>query len=35
MMDGPWLGIVVMTVLIVGLIWWCWWAMRQGKKEQD
>jgi len=35
MMDGPWLGAGIMLAMVVGLVWWCWWAMRQGRKEKD
>jgi hypothetical protein len=35
MMEGPWLGMGIMAVMIIGLIWWCWWAMVKGKKEKD
>jgi hypothetical protein len=35
MMDGPWLGLGIMSVMIVGLVWWCWWAMRSGRKEKE
>ncbi len=34
MANSPWPGIVIMVVLVVGLIGWCWWAVRKGK-EQD
>jgi hypothetical protein len=34
MMDGPWLGLGIMIVMIVGLVAWCVWAMR-GKKDGD
>ena len=32
-MQGPWLGIGIMVAMVVGLIWWCWWAMRSNKEE--
>ncbi len=35
MMDGPWLGLGIMVVMIVGLIWWCWWAVVKGKNEKN
>jgi len=34
-MEGPWFGIVIMTLIVVGLIWWIWWAIRQGKKDDQ
>lgn len=33
MMQGPWLGIVLMVGMVVGLAWWCWWAMRKDKDK--
>jgi cbb3-type cytochrome oxidase subunit 3 len=32
-MEGPWFGIVIMTLMVVGLVWWIWRAMKQNKKE--
>jgi len=34
MMDGPWFGIAIMLAMVVGLVWWCWWAMRKDKDEK-
>jgi len=34
-MEGPWLGMAIMAVLVVGLIWWCWRAMVKYMKEND
>lgn len=34
MMNGPWLGLGIMVAMIVGLVWWCWWAMRKGGDEK-
>jgi len=33
MMQGPWLGIVIMTLMVVGIGVWVWYAMRADKKE--
>jgi len=33
MMEGPWLGIVIMTAMVAGLVWWIWWAMRADKGD--
>jgi hypothetical protein len=33
MMQGPWLGIVLMVGMVVGLVWWCWWAIRKDKDK--
>jgi hypothetical protein len=35
MMDGPWLGLGIMAAMVVGLVWWCWWAMRKDKTEDS
>lgn len=35
MMQGPWLGIVLMLGMIVGLVWWVWWAVRKEKDEKE
>jgi hypothetical protein len=35
MMQGPWLGIVIMAAMVIGLVWWCWWAMAKGKEQKD
>jgi hypothetical protein len=35
MMEGPWLGIVIMGIMIGGLIWWGWWAMKKDRKNKD
>jgi Flp pilus assembly protein TadB len=35
MMDGPWFGAGIMLAMIVGLVWWCWWAMRKGRNEKE
>jgi hypothetical protein len=35
-MQGPWFGIVIMTLMVVGIGVWVWYAMRAdkpGKKE--
>jgi cbb3-type cytochrome oxidase subunit 3 len=32
-MEGPWLGIVIMTLMVVGLVWWIWWAMKKNKEK--
>ncbi len=34
-MEGPWLGILVMVAMVVGLVCWCIWAIRKDKKEKD
>ncbi len=34
-MDGPWVGMLVMAAMVVGLVWWCIWAIRRDKKEKD
>ena len=34
MMDGPWFGIAIMLAMVVGLVRWCWWAMRKDKDEK-
>jgi hypothetical protein len=33
MMEGPWLGIIIMSALVVGLGWWIWDMMRKNKEE--
>jgi len=35
MLQGPWLGIIIMGAMIVGLIWWCWWAMVKDKDKKE
>jgi hypothetical protein len=35
MMQGPWLGIGLMAAMLLGLVWWCWWAMSKGKKGKE
>jgi hypothetical protein len=30
-----WFGVVVMLAMIVGLIWWCIWAVRRDKKTEE
>jgi uncharacterized membrane protein YqiK len=32
-MEGPWLGIVIMVLMIVGIGVWIWYAMRADKVE--
>jgi hypothetical protein len=32
-MEGPWLGGIVMLLMVVGLGVWIWWAMRQDKEQ--
>ena len=34
-MQGPWLGIGIMAAMVVGLVWWCWWAMRGDKEGKE
>jgi hypothetical protein len=34
-MEGPWFGIVIMTVLVVGLVWWIWYTVRKDRKNDD
>ncbi len=34
-MEGPWFGIVVMVAMVVGLVWWCIWAVRRDKREKE
>ena len=29
-----WFGLVVMLAMIVGLVWWCVWAVRRDKKRE-
>jgi hypothetical protein len=33
-MEGPWLGIGVMVAMVVGLVWWCVWAIRKDKNKK-
>lgn len=33
MMEGPWLGIIIMSALVLGLGWWIWNMMRKDKEE--
>jgi hypothetical protein len=33
MTEGPWLGIILMSALIVGLIWWILKTMKQDKSK--
>lgn len=33
MMEGPWFGIIIMSALVVGLVWWIWNMMRKSKEE--
>ena len=33
-MEGPWFGIVVMTLMVVGLGVWIWYAMRSIRKNK-
>ena len=33
MMEGPWLGIIIMSALVGGLGWWIWDMMRKNKEE--
>ncbi len=33
MLEGPWLGMGIMGAMIVGLVWWCWWAMMKDKDK--
>ena len=37
MTEGPWLGLGIMVAMIMGLVWWCFWAVRKGRnvKEKD
>lgn len=32
-MEGPWLGIIIMSALVLGLGWWIWNMMRKDKEE--
>jgi cbb3-type cytochrome oxidase subunit 3 len=32
-MEGPLFGIVIMTLMVVGLVWWIWWAVKQNKEK--
>ncbi len=32
-MEGPWLGGMVMLLMVVGLGIWIWWAMRQDREQ--
>jgi hypothetical protein len=32
-MEGPWLGGIVMLLMVVGLGVWIWWAMRQDREQ--
>jgi hypothetical protein len=34
MMQGPWLGIVIMTLMVVGIGVWIWYAMRADKADK-
>jgi heme/copper-type cytochrome/quinol oxidase subunit 4 len=34
-MEGPWFGIVIMTAMVVGLVWWIWHTVRSDKKEKE
>ena len=32
-MESPWLGGIVMLLMVVGLGIWIWWAMRQDREQ--
>ncbi len=32
-MQSAWFGGIVMLILVVGLVVWIWWAMRQNKEK--
>ena len=34
MMEGPWFGIILTVAMVLGLVWWCWWAYRSDKKKK-
>jgi len=34
-MQGPWFGIAVMVLMIVGIGIWIWYAMRADKNEKE
>jgi hypothetical protein len=35
MLNGPWLGLALMLVMIVALVWWCWWAIAKDRNEKE
>ncbi len=35
MMEGPWLGIIIMVLMIVGIGVWIWYAMRADKADKS
>jgi cbb3-type cytochrome oxidase subunit 3 len=34
-MEGPWFGIVIMTLMLVGLVWWILYVTRKDRKRDD
>jgi cobalamin biosynthesis Mg chelatase CobN len=32
-MQSPWFGGIIMLILVVGLVVWLWWAMKQNKEK--
>jgi cbb3-type cytochrome oxidase subunit 3 len=34
-MEGPWFGIVIMTLMVVGLVWWILYVTRKDRKRDD
>jgi len=32
-MEGPWFGIIIMALMVVGIGVWIWFAMRSKKTE--
>jgi hypothetical protein len=34
-MQGPWFGIAIMALMIVGIGVWIWYAMRADKNEKE
>jgi cytochrome b561 len=34
-MEGPWFGIVIMTLMVAGLVWWILYETRKDRKRDD
>jgi hypothetical protein len=35
MMEGPWIGLGIMGVMVVGVTWWIIWTVRKDKDKEE
>ncbi len=32
--EAMWFGLIIMLAMVVGLVWWCVWAVRRDKATE-